>query len=94
MRRAMDSLVGHLRNPTAKFGVEIREVRRPAALRSAQEVSPHVLHSRFHLAFGLGPVRTAQPRRETPVAREVEETAFHIISPRSSVPAQMVRILS
>src|SRR4029077_1173671 len=73
MRRAVNSLIGHLRYPAAEFGVEIREVCRLTTLQSAQEVSPHILHSRFHFAFGLRPVWTAQPRRETPVAREVEK---------------------
>src|ERR1700730_696571 len=73
MRRAMNSLVGHLRYPTAELAVEVRAIRRLTSLQSTEKVSPHMLHSRFHFAFGLGPVRTAQPRRETPVAREVKE---------------------
>ncbi len=73
MRRAVDAQVGDFGNPPSQLNVQTAEAGRFAAQQSAQEVAPHILHARLHLALGLRAIWPAQPRRETPLAGEVQE---------------------
>src|SRR5262245_53808611 len=69
----MHSLVGYFPFPDTKLCVQIFQTGRLLSLQAAQEVPPHILHSRFHLALGLRTVWPAQPWLESPVARKVQE---------------------
>src|SRR5713226_9677630 len=71
MRRSMHALVRYTPNPLAQSSIQIVQTVGFAPLQATQKIPPHVLHSRFHFSFRLRAIRPAQPRRETPVAREV-----------------------
>lgn len=61
------------RDPPSHLRVEIVVVGGLTSQQSTREVAPHILHTRFNLAFGLCAIGQAQPRRETPAPCEVEE---------------------
>jgi hypothetical protein len=69
----VDTLVGDFGNPPSHLHVEIVMVGWLASQQSTQEVTPHILHTRFDLALGLCTIRPAQPRRKIPVPCEIEK---------------------
>jgi len=67
--RPVDALIGHRDNPVQQGLVEM--IQRAEGL--APQEALDVLHTRFDLALGLGPVGPAKPRPEAPVGAEVPE---------------------
>src|SRR5438094_58942 len=73
MRCSVHALVGYTPNPLAQLRIQIAQAVWFAPLQTTQKVPSHVLHSRFHFPFRLCAIRPAQPRRESPVVREVQK---------------------
>jgi len=67
--RSVEALVGNGHDPVHQALVEM--IQRVEGL--APQEALDVLHTRFDLALGLGPVGSAQPRPEAPVGAEVPE---------------------
>ena len=67
--RSVEALVGNGQDPVHQALVEM--IQRVEGLASQEALD--VLHARFDLALGLGPVGSAQPRPEAPVGAEVPE---------------------
>jgi len=69
MGRSVDALIGNGHNPVHQALIEM--IQRVEGL--APQEALDVLHARFDLALGLGPVGPAQPRPKAPVGTEVPE---------------------
>src|SRR6266478_6519949 len=73
MRCSVHTLVGYTPNPLAQLRIQIAQAVWFAPLQATQKVPPHILHARFHFPFRLCAIRPAQPRRESPIPREVQK---------------------